>query len=232
MQTGLAELIGGLNLLGLGGLGVFTYYVIRGLRERIQALTSLAQEQLQTLDVVRTRAVELDQLRKDYRQALDDFQDLGHKLEERRKAVISDLELANKQKDEELARLKSLELEEIELKRKSLEKVGELEITLATTVTELQRQIKIVTPNTLDRPRLNQAYLAALSDLLVTGGPPKPSDSDSDIRRVTVHAKYPHPVAGPGLLAILAAAHKVSTALNRSPEADTENDSQTPTTED
>jgi hypothetical protein len=148
MQVGIAEVIGGLNLLGLGGLGLFIYYVIRGLRERIQALTDLAAEQQKTLEVVRTRALELDQLRKDYRQAVDDFQDLGHKLEERRKAVISDLEAANKQKDDELARLKSLELEEIELKKRSLDKVGELEHTLAATVSELQRQVRIVTPNT------------------------------------------------------------------------------------
>lgn len=137
-----------LNLLGLGGLAWFIYYVIKGLRERIQALTQLAEEQRHTLDVVRTRAVELDQLRKDYRQALDDFQDIGHKLEERRNAVIRELESANKQKDDELARLKTLELEEIELRKKSYERLPQLEERLSSTVEELQRQIRLVAEGT------------------------------------------------------------------------------------
>jgi hypothetical protein len=142
-MSDIATIVSALNLLGLGGLGLFIYYVVKGLRERIQALTDLASEQSKTLDVVRTRALELDQLRKDYKQAVDDFQDIGHKLEERRNAVIRELEAANKQKDDELARLKTLELEEIELKKRSLERVPEIEERLTSTVRELEKQVRI-----------------------------------------------------------------------------------------
>jgi hypothetical protein len=65
-----------LNLLGLGGLGLFLYYVIRGLKERVANLTDLAEEQKRTLEAVRTRALEIDRLSQDYKQALTDFQDM------------------------------------------------------------------------------------------------------------------------------------------------------------
>lgn len=156
-MTDITQIVSILNLLGLGGLGLFLYYVIKGLTERVANLTDLANEQKATLEAVRARAIEMDRLSKDYKQALTDFQDMGKKLDERRNELVKELELANLRKDQELARLANLELEEIELKKRSLQRLPEIERRLDETVSELGRQLKIVSPSLLvqfkSRPR-------------------------------------------------------------------------------
>jgi chromosome segregation ATPase len=121
--------------------------VVKGLKERVANLTELAREQRDTLEAVRTRAVKMDKLSKDYKQALLDFQEMGKRLDERRNELVAELELANKRKDQELVRLAHLELGEIELKKKSLERLPDLERKLDDTVKELRRQIRIVFPS-------------------------------------------------------------------------------------
>jgi len=141
-----------LNLLGLGGVGFFLYYLHKGLTERISNLSQLAKEQQKTISAVNERALEVDKLSKHYKQALEDFQDMGSKLENRRKELVDELEDANRRKDEQLTKLKELELQEIELKEKSLNKIPELEKQLQATIEQLRSQIEIVTPeDTTDR---------------------------------------------------------------------------------
>lgn len=155
----ITSIVSVLNLLGLGGLGLFLYYIIKSLKERVANLTELAKEQKDTLEAVRTRALEIERLSKDYKQALTDFQEMGKRLDERRNELVKELELANQRKDLELARLAHLELEEIELKKQSLERLPDLERKLDETVSELGRQIKIVSPSLLvqlkDRPKID-----------------------------------------------------------------------------
>ena len=139
-----AAIASSLSLLGL----IVAGYFVKGLRERIDNLTTLAKEQKETLEAIRSRATELDQLRKDYKQGLEDFQDLGKKIDERRAVLVTELEQANKTKDQELARLKTLQLEELELKKQSLERIPEIEARLATTVDELNRQLAVLSAAT------------------------------------------------------------------------------------
>jgi len=124
------------SCLNLLGLIVFGYWV-KGLRQRIDNLNLLAKEQRETVEVVRMRAAELDQLRKDYRQGLDDFKDLGEKMNEIRAKIVTDLEQAVRCKDDQLARTKQRELD-------SLDRLPELEKLLARTIEELQRQISFL----------------------------------------------------------------------------------------
>ncbi len=135
-----------LNLAGLGGVGFFLYYLHKGLTERISNLSQLAVEQQKTIAAVGERALEIDKLSKHYKQALEDFQDMGAKLESRRKELVEELEEANRRKDEQLAKLKELELQEIELKEKSLNKIPELEAQLQKTIEQLRSQVEIITP--------------------------------------------------------------------------------------
>lgn len=138
--------------MGLGGVGVFLYYLYKGLKERISNLSALASEQQKTIEAISKRALEVDKLSKHYKQALEDFQDMGSKLEERRKELVKELEDANRKKDEELAKLKQLEIQEIELKEKSLNRIPELENQLQKTIDQLRSQIEIITPeDTTDR---------------------------------------------------------------------------------
>ena len=138
----IAAVASSLNVLGLIGFG----FLVKGLKERIDNLTSLAKEQKETLEAVRERAAELDQLRKDYRQGVDDFLDLGKKLNELRSDVVNELEQAIKTKDEQLARTKQRELD-------SLDRIPELETRLAETITELKNQITIVAAASSESPK-------------------------------------------------------------------------------
>lgn len=140
-----------LNLMGLGGVAVFLYYLYRGLRERIKALAELAEEQHKTLEAVRTRAEEIDRLSGAYKQAVSDFQEIGEKLDVRRKELIQELEAANERKDGELAKLADLQLQEIELKKKSLERLPELEKNLENALRDLGRQVRIIVPSSETR---------------------------------------------------------------------------------
>lgn len=142
------EILDVLNLVGLGGVSVFLYYLFKGLRERITTLTQLAEEQKKTLEAVRTRAEEMDRLSSAYKQAVSDFQEMGEKLDLRRKELIQELEAANERKDGELAKLANIQLQEIELKKKSLERLPELEKNLENAVRDLGRQLRIVAPVT------------------------------------------------------------------------------------
>lgn len=171
-----------LNLVGLGGVGVFLYYLIRGLRERIATLTELTQEQKKTLEAVRGRAEEMDRLSESYKRALIDFEEMGKKIEERRRELIKELEDANQRKDEQLAKLTSLQLEELELQKKSLERLPELEYKLAEAVHDLESQLRIVAPSRLD------------SDLET----PKVESVWAEIARVAAYSEvlYPHYIQG------------------------------------
>lgn len=131
-----------LNLLGLGGLAMFIIWTFKGLHARIENLTQLANEQKETLEAVRTRATELDQLRKDYRQGLDDFQHLGQRLEERRGQLLAEVEAALQRKDEQLAAAKQLELKDLELKQQSLDMIPQLQERLTETVSLLEQQTR------------------------------------------------------------------------------------------
>ena len=159
-----------LNFLGLGGLGFFLYYLIRGLRERIANLSTLAQEQKQTLDVVRERAIEIDKLSQHYKKAMTDFQDMGKILEDRRQELVKELEEANKRKDEQLAEFKKVEIQEIELKAESLKRIPELENELQKTVKELRSQIEIITPQESTKKQMTPSekfMFTALTSLVI-----------------------------------------------------------------
>lgn len=150
----LTSIISILNLLGLGGIGIFIYYTIKGLRERINSLNKLVEEQQKTLDTVRERAEEISELSKYYKQVTEDskkfmkdFQEMGEKLEKRRNELVKELEEANERKDTELAEFKEVELEKVKLRKQSWERIPELEKELKTVVSKLKSQLEILSPS-------------------------------------------------------------------------------------
>jgi len=84
----LSAIISALNLVGLGGVGLFLYYLFKGLNERIKTLTDISKEQEKILAVVRQRAEEMEQWRKEYKFLVEDFQDLGKRLDTRRNELV------------------------------------------------------------------------------------------------------------------------------------------------
>ncbi len=146
MSDVISAVVSVLNLLGLGGLGVGVYVVFRALQERINALTALAAEQTKTLDAVRARAEESDRLAETYKRAVFDYEELGQKLNERRNELVKELEDASARKDSELARLKEIQIEELDLYRQSVARSPAIEERLSNTVAELQKQLQILAP--------------------------------------------------------------------------------------
>ena len=104
-----------LNFVGLGGVGIFIYYVYKGLKERIRSLSELAEEQKQTLEAVRERAIEIDKLSQYYKKAMEDFQNMGSMIENRRQELINEMEVSIKRKDKQLAELKKIEIQNNEV---------------------------------------------------------------------------------------------------------------------
>ena len=69
---------------------------MKGLKERIDNLTALAKDKKEASEAVRTRATELDELPKDYRQGLEDFKGAWE-----RKLTNAVPNLSNESEDEE-----------------------------------------------------------------------------------------------------------------------------------
>ena len=95
------------NPLGLGGLGVFIYWLVRGLSQRVSALTQLVNDQKDTLKAVRARANEMERLSGAYKKALCDYEKMGQKIDHRRDTLLRELEEDNKHKDEEVRRIRT-----------------------------------------------------------------------------------------------------------------------------
>jgi len=155
-----------LNSLGLGGVAIYLYFVLNGLKEKINTLQGTINAQKDTLEAVRERADEFNRLSKGYKQALDDFEQMGKKLDQRRQELVKELEEANQRKDEKLIEFRNLELKEIELKQKSLEALPEIESRLAQVVSDLDSKIKILAPSAKPSSSLSPGLLALLA------GPP------------------------------------------------------------
>lgn len=152
-----------LNTLGLGGVAIYLYFVLTGLKDKINTLQGTIDAQKETLEAVRERAEEFNRLSKGYKQALDDFEHMGKKIDERRQELVKELEQANQRKDEKLIEFRTLELRELDLKQKSLEALPELEKRLAQVVTELDSKIEILTPSTRRQPIPNIGWPSLLA---------------------------------------------------------------------
>lgn len=135
-----------LNSAGLVGVAGYMYWLFKGLRERVDNLKTLAEEQKATLQAVRDRAEEFDKLSQRYKAALSDFEEMGAKLEARRQQLVKELEDANLKKDGEIIELKKHQLAEVELKQKSYDRLPELVKNLQDLSTDLERQIRIIGP--------------------------------------------------------------------------------------
>lgn len=78
----------------------------KGLNDRVKNLTALTKEQKKTLEAVRERATEMDTWRRKYKELVQDFQELGGKLDARRNDLVKELEDANQKKDQQLIELR------------------------------------------------------------------------------------------------------------------------------
>lgn len=143
----LQEVISYLNTLGIGGVGTFMYYLFKGVSEKVNILSDTINEQDKILKILREHTRELEKWRNDYKGMLNDFKEMGEKIDERKRVLINELQEAVNQKDKELAMIKSEQLKEINLKKESYERISFLEKQLTDTQNEMNSHLKILLPS-------------------------------------------------------------------------------------
>jgi uncharacterized coiled-coil protein SlyX len=97
------------GILQAGGVGVFVYYLIRGLRSRISGLEGTVQAQNETLRVMERRVAETEKVGQIYKDLLSnlpkDLENYKAVISKTRDDMILELQNANKQKDEQLKQI-------------------------------------------------------------------------------------------------------------------------------
>jgi hypothetical protein len=101
------------GILQAGGLGYFFYYLIRGLRSRVTTLEQTIEAQNKTLNVMERRVSETEKVGQIYKDLLNnlpkDLENYKAVISKTRDEMILELQNANKQKDQELKKIREID---------------------------------------------------------------------------------------------------------------------------
>ena len=101
------------GVLQAGGLGYFFYYLIRGLRSRITTLEDTIEAQNKTLNVMERRVSETEKVGQIYKDLLNnlpkDLENYKAVISKTRDEMILELQNANKQKEDELKKIREID---------------------------------------------------------------------------------------------------------------------------
>ena len=154
------------NLLTGGGVAVFLYIVIRGLKDQIGALKTqivtlneTIEVQKKTLQAMETRVLETEKIGNIYRQFLEEFpkelenyRALHTKMKDDQ---IKLLQQANEQKDEKLKETAEIELEKLKLQQRALDDIPKLRKELIEVVDTLQQRFSVINLfSSIDSPNI------------------------------------------------------------------------------
>lgn len=143
------------NVLTGGGVAVFLYMVIRGLKDQIVALKAqigtlneTIEVQKKTLQAMETRVLETEKIGNIYRQFLEEFpkelenyRALHTKMKDDQ---IKLLQQANEQKDERLKETAEIELEKLKLQQRALDDIPKLLGQITDTARTLEQRLSTV----------------------------------------------------------------------------------------
>lgn len=143
------------RILELGGLGIFIWYLIKGLKQQIIALQATLEiqkgtleAQKSTLDAMERRVMEAEKMGELYRRLLDQLPDDLEKyktvLGKLKDEIIKELEDANKRKDDKLASLTKSRLDEITKQEQILNELPQLRETLISTYDDIKRKLVVL----------------------------------------------------------------------------------------
>jgi hypothetical protein len=154
MMQGLLEIVPVVQLLGLGGIGIFLVFSHLGFKNRLDGLADYKRAKEEIADgwkayvqerdeYMQKRAAEftahLQALDTSWRQMDETRQRSINHLLEHRDRLECDLKRARSESDEDLARFRVIELEQLELMRRSMELIPQLEGTLRNTIIHLSQ---------------------------------------------------------------------------------------------
>ncbi len=132
------------SLLQTGGIFVFLYFLIRGLRQQIKAMSKTLEEQNKTLDVMERRIEETQKVGDVYRQWLSDLPEDIEKyktvVSKLKDETIEELQKAKEAQDKKLESMKELKLQELELQERALAELPDLHNELLETVEAIQQR--------------------------------------------------------------------------------------------
>jgi chromosome segregation ATPase len=143
------------NVLSSGGVAVFLWMVIKGLKAKIGGLqgeitilNETIKVQKQTLEAMETRVVETEKVGNIYKQLTEElpieiekYKALLTKLKDDQ---ITALEKANQQKDDRLKETAEIEIGKLELQERALNDIPQLRDQLINVVSTLEQRLLIV----------------------------------------------------------------------------------------
>lgn len=143
------------KLIELGGLGVFIWYLIKGLESQIGSLKATIEAQKVTLETqertlgaMERRVLEAEKIGQLYKTLLDELPSDITKYREILRALkdelIQELEQASKAKDQKLKDLTKSKLAQIEIQEQVLEDLPRLRDDIFTNFKSLERKVSIL----------------------------------------------------------------------------------------
>jgi hypothetical protein len=138
------------NLLTTGGIAIFVFYLVRGLKREIASLNKTIEAQNKTLEVMEKRISETERVGDIYKGLIDELPAYVEKYKEvlrvTKDAVIIELEKANQAKDEKLKETKELDLRRLELQEQMLAELPKLREDLVNTTNAMQTKLEAMEP--------------------------------------------------------------------------------------
>jgi hypothetical protein len=142
------------NLLSGGGVILFLWMWIRGLRKQLAI-------QKDTLEAVKTQVSETEKIGKIYRQLFDELPIESEKWKvtilKFKDERIAELEKAIQDKDERLKKTLEIEIEKLEIQQQALEDIPRLREELIEVVNTLQQRLSTVDQLAFSSPSLHAA---------------------------------------------------------------------------
>jgi hypothetical protein len=163
------------SLAQAGGLGVFFWFLIKGLRREVSALKHVLETQQKTLEVMERRVLETERLAGIYKALLrelpDDIEKFKQVFSRLRDEQIAELQKANAMKDERLKDYSKAKIRELEIVEKVVSELPGLTAELVQTTKAIQirlAQLDRIQPlNVAAKSDLNAASSARSTDSLL-----------------------------------------------------------------
>jgi vacuolar-type H+-ATPase subunit I/STV1 len=183
-----------LNILAIGCLIIFLFFIIRGLKREIQNLNSAIEIQNETLIAVEKRIAENEKVGNIYKSLIDELPVAVGKYNEiirkTKDTVLEELEKAKQSQDEKLKQVAELRLKEIEVVQPIITQLSSLSEKLQQTMNEVRSQLRSLENISHMAPTLDlgtmwsrlktheESGLASHSFVILSGGAEKATGSD------------------------------------------------------
>lgn len=136
------------SLAEAGGIATFAWFLIHGLKDKVDSLTSIVEIQKSTLEAMDRRVQEAEKVGALYKKLVTELPDDVDKYKEilrrLKDQVIEELEEANERKDRKIAELAESRLDEIRKQEDLLSEIPNLRDSLLATLDCLEARLSVL----------------------------------------------------------------------------------------